>query len=114
MPGYAREQTKRVKRSSGWNKVRKQKLKEHPYCACCGRKYTILNKHRLQVHHIHDFSTYPELELVMSNLIVLCGRCHLLIGHLGWWKSINPTVLTDSQVLYYKIQHRRTPSKLKL
>jgi 5-methylcytosine-specific restriction protein A len=53
------------------------------------------------VHHIRPFHTHPELELEPSNLITLCesGRrgvhCHLLFGHLGSFRRVNPMVHED-------------------
>ena len=86
LTGVVREVVKAVTRSSGWRKVRKEAIDAHPYCAVCGRK------HLLQVHHKKPFQHRPELELDPDNLIVLCGRCHLLIGHWGWWKATNPYI----------------------
>ena len=85
-----------AKRSSEWGKVRKAFLEKNSICACCG------GTKKLQVHHIKPFHSHPELELEESNLITLCRRkkygidCHLLVGHLGWFKNHNPNVLTDS------------------
>jgi 5-methylcytosine-specific restriction endonuclease McrA len=101
MIGFVREQKKKITRSSGWNKVRKQHLKVNPRCACCTKK------RNRQVHHIKDFSTRPELELEVTNLITLCGRCHLFLGHLGYWKSINPEVIRDTVYFRIKIINRR-------
>jgi hypothetical protein len=98
-----REQiVKRFGRSRGWRKVRKRHIRKFPVCASCGRKK------KPEVHHIKDFSTHPELELAADNLITLCRkRCHLLIGHLLSWKSINPEVSADSRWLRLKIEGRR-------
>lgn len=92
---------KRFTRSSGWSKVRKIHIKLNGWCRCCGKE------HKLEVHHIEDFSTYPKKELLLSNLITLCKRCHLLFGHLNSWKSINPNVKSDSDLMYIKIRTRR-------
>lgn len=98
---------KRFTRSSGWSKVRKEYLKIHNRCEVCG------NKKSLQVHHKKDFSTHPELELDPTNLMTLCGkrRCHLLIGHLNYWKSINPDAVIDAKLWREKINKRRMPKK---
>lgn len=93
---------KRLRRSRGWSKLRKRFIRAHSYCAVCGRKK------RLEVHHIEDFSTNPELELEWTNLITLCGkRCHLLFGHLMYWKSINPEVVDDAGWFLQKVYNRR-------
>ena len=95
---------KRFTRSKGWRKVRNNHIKEHPYCAVCGKTK------RLEAHHIEDFSTNPELELDPDNLITLCRgtyNCHLLFGHLCLWQSINPDVVDDSDYMLVKIENRR-------
>ena len=90
------------KRSKHWRKTRKNHVFAHPECAACG------TDNDPEVHHIKDFSTYPELELEPTNLITLCGkRCHILFGHLLSWKSINPTVVEDSTWFFKKVVHRR-------
>lgn len=88
------------KRSSKWRKVRQKHIEEFPVCYGCGT-----NK-KLEVHHIVPFSLDPSLELVPENLVTLCdggGRsglksCHYLFGHLGCWKSFNPTVMIDARI----------------
>lgn len=99
-----REIIKTATRSKGWRKVRNEHVKAHPICAACGRT------DGLEVHHIEDFSTKPELELDPNNLITLCDkamRCHLTFGHLGNWKSINPEVIKDSIWFLDKVINRR-------
>lgn len=77
-------------RSPRWRAVREEHVRRHPACAACGRTA------RLDVHHIQSFHTHPELELAPANLLTLCEswpagvNCHLLIGHCGDWKAINP------------------------
>ena len=95
---------KPLTRSTSWRKVRKQHIKSQPTCQVCGRT------EKLEVHHIKDYSENPELELDPSNLITLCGgstKCHFVFGHLGSWRSINPTVLFDSKYFSQKIKSRR-------
>lgn len=98
-----REQLKLLLRSPRWYKVRKEFLKNHRKCECCGKTYG------LHVHHIKPVHLYPELELDLDNLITLCGkRCHFLIGHLCNWKSYNKDVIQDANYLYKKISTRPT------
>lgn len=82
-------------RSSKWDGVRLQHLKLFPFCACCGRD------NHLNVHHIKPFHLYPDLELVLSNLVTLCEcpslNCHLFMGHLLDWKLSNPRVVADAK-----------------
>lgn len=88
------------KRSSKWRKARKEYLKEHPTCECCG------SKKRLEVHHIVPFSLDSSLELIESNLITLCRKHHCFVGHLMSWLSFNKDVKTDSKVWLQKIGNR--------
>lgn len=60
-------------------------------CAVCGTKGTLLNP--LARHHILPQERYPELRDVATNLVVLCRRSHLEIGHLGDTKFYNPDVM---------------------
>ena len=90
------------RRSSEWRKLRNQYLFYNPFCACCsGTK-------RLRVHHIKPFHTHPHLELEWSNLITLCERkkvlnCHLIIGHLKRWNTINVDCLEDVKIWNMKL-----------
>ena len=59
-------------------------------CAVCSRKRT------LEVHHIIPFHVAPDLELNPSNLMALCRRCHLFVGHLGNWRRFNMAVQSDA------------------
>ena len=91
------------KRSSKWGEVRGRYLKEHPSCAVCG------HTKKLEVHHKLPFHLNPELELDVNNLITLCETkkhgivCHLLIGHLGNYKTYNPEVETDAKIWNIKL-----------
>lgn len=90
-------------RSSKWPTVRKHHLKNNPICAVCG------GKDKIEVHHIKSFHEHPELELESTNLITLCESksfgivCHLLVGHLGKYKKINPDVLKDAKTWNEKL-----------
>lgn len=94
------------KRSSQWAKVRKEHLKLHPACEVCG------DTHQINVHHIKPFHLHPELELEPTNLISLCEStsygiiCHLLIGHLGDYRNINPNVLKDIKIWNAKLKEK--------
>lgn len=88
-------------RSSGWSKVRKEHLKKEPCCAACGKTS------KLEVHHIKPVHQFPELELEPSNLITLCADpCHLIFGHLKYWKSWNVDVVADCNEYYEKLKNR--------
>ena len=101
----------RKTRSSKWGKVRETHLESNPNCAVCeGDK-------ELNVHHIRPFHLHPELELEPTNLITLCEstkhgiNCHLLIGHLGNFRNINPHVLEDVTTWNSRLkEHNDTPT----
>ena len=90
-------------RSHKWATVRKHWLTQHPTCSVCN------STQQLNVHHILPFHTHPELELDPNNLITLCENykyginCHLLVGHLGDYKNINPDVLSDAEIWKQKL-----------
>ena len=98
---YAYERTLGAARSPEWPKVRNAYIKTHPTCELCGERKS------LNVHHIKDFSTYPELELEPLNFIALCEPHHLLAGHLMNFRSINPNVREDAAHFLAEIRNRR-------
>ena len=95
-----------VARSPQWPKVRAEHLKKFPNCALCGGNKVI------EVHHKKMFNTHPELELDPNNLISLCESgangivCHRAFGHLGNYKTENPSVETDVKTWHEKILNR--------
>lgn len=63
-----------------WKKLRYKALLLHGrQCMCCGAKPPQV---RLIVDHIKPRSKFPELELEISNLQVLCNDCNM--GKGGW------------------------------
>lgn len=89
-----REKSKSKNRSSCWDETRDNFILLNPSCAACG------SLKKLQVHHIKPFHLYPELELVETNLLVLCmdiNECHLRLGHGGSFKSYNPKIKIHAQ-----------------
>lgn len=97
-----------AKRSSQWPTVRKHHLKKNPTCAVCG------DTSKLEVHHIKPFHTHPELELEPTNLITMCESksygiiCHLLIGHWGSYKMINPNVVEEAAAWRAKLAEKHS------
>lgn len=95
-----------TQRSSHWPVVRAAYLKDHPACALCG------GTEKLEVHHIRPFHVHPEFELDPTNFITLCEAnkfgidCHLMVGHLGSFKSWNENVIMDASVWNVKIKNR--------
>ena len=90
-------------RSPRWSAVRGAHLKRNPTCAACG------TKDKLEVHHVRPFHLFAHLELDPSNLLTLCetgGNCHLMLGHLKFFKSYNLEVRKDAEVLLQKIKAR--------
>ena len=92
------------RRSYKWGSLRKRILKDQPYCSLCG------SRSKLEVHHIVPFHEDHSLELVESNLIVLCENkkyginCHLLVGHLGNYRRSNEDCVKDVKAWCKKLQ----------
>lgn len=62
--------------SAGWIHIRYQVLKKHNGCCqCCGTRGSPGNP--IQVDHIKPRIKYPELELKITNLQVLCRLCNI-------------------------------------
>lgn len=57
-------------------------------CEWCGTKL------RLNRHHVIPQSVDPSLKHNRMNLIVLCRKCHFVLGHRCNWRTFNPDVLT--------------------
>lgn len=63
--------------SDEWRAVRYEAIKQHgARCQCCGRSP---KKHNVVIHvdHIKPRSKYPDLQLEVDNLQVLCEDCNL-------------------------------------
>ena len=95
---------KGAKRSGSWRRVRANHLASDPNCAVCG------SMRRLTVHHCVPFHIAPDLELEPDNLITLCqkGRfsgldCHLIFGHLGNFRGVNPMVRGDAAAWSFRL-----------
>ena len=96
-------------RSPHWPAVEKRQLAAFPYCACCGsakKDKGLQIHHRLPFHYCTALGR-PDLELDPRNLNTLCetehddpeANHHLLLGHLGNFKSDNVHV-SDDVVLF--------------
>lgn len=83
------------KREPDWIRVREDHLANQAECVACG------NANNLTVHHIKPVSLAPHLELEPSNLLTLCERHHLEIGHHGDWRVVNPNVVAEA------LEHRK-------
>lgn len=97
-----------AKRSGKWSSVRKHHLEKNGECVVCG------DTRKLEVHHIKPFHLYPELELEADNLLTMCESksygiiCHLLVGHNGSYKNINPDVVEDAVYWRDKLKAAQT------
>ncbi len=73
-----------------WQRCKREFFKTVPKeCVCCG------SKKKIEVHHKKPRHLFPELALVLTNLIALCGGgkgCHFHIGHLNSYFTYNETV----------------------
>lgn len=67
-------------------KAMKEYKQKNPCCEYCGRRKMV------DVHHIQSVKDRPDLAGVSSNFLSLCRKpqCHLIVGHFGNWKTINP------------------------
>ena len=82
--------------------MRREHLASEPRCAVCG------GDKDLEVHHVVPFHVNKRLELDDANLITLCNflRCHLLIGHLGSWRSWNVKVRDMAKGILAAVEKR--------
>ena len=84
-------------RSSKWFELRNDFFNRNSHCKVCN------SKKKLEIHHIFPVNEFPELELEWGNLIALCRRCHLLVGHLNKWDRYNSEVVKDAEYFNNKI-----------
>jgi len=90
------------RRSPRWESTRRAFLAKWPQCAVCGHDAPHVPG-ALNVHHVVPFEVARrvgrgDLELDERNLITLCEKGenhHLVVGHLGDWRSWNPEVRAD-------------------
>ena len=95
-------------RSPGWGRFSDHCIDLHPFCTACGlsREDGKKSGNMLASHHKFPFhrmsaaqrgSAIAGGEFDPNNIIVLCFRHHLSIGHLGNWKHDNPNVDDDAK-----------------
>jgi hypothetical protein len=83
--------------------VRRAFLAKSPWCAACGEGVAYAGR-AINVHHVVPVELVrragrPELELDERNLITLCEgdrAHHLVVGHLGDWRSYDRDVRSDA------------------
>lgn len=90
-----------TQRSGGWTALRLRFLRTHPFCECCNKST------ELEVHHVIPVSVDASLELIEENLICLCERCHLVVGHLNNWHRWNPHIRHDAALLKSRHSHEQ-------
>lgn len=88
-------------RGSRWNTIRKEALRQTPFCACCGK-----TRH-LQVHHIVPFRLTRDNS--PTNLIPLCRACHKRVEAVFHdVEAVDPPLPATKLVLFCSIHARRT------
>ncbi len=78
------KQKKAFYKSKDWEAIRLEVLDRDNYeCQECKRQGRVYTDHhdpekhkRLDVDHIKEIETHPELAMELDNLEVLCVRCH--------------------------------------
>jgi len=78
-------------RNDAWPKTMKRFKILNPLCAVCGARK------KLVVHHIRPYYLFPSQELNEENLITLCERCHLFVGHLTDYKKYNADIIEHAK-----------------
>ena len=97
-------------RSPKWQAFCNHVIDKHPVCIVCGNK----NRKKLVGHHRIPYHLRPDLELVESNVAVICEdgpgnlNCHLVIGHRGSFQDYNENLDADA-VYVGKIVEPRNP-----
>jgi len=72
--GHSPERQSQYARSA-WKELAKSILKrDNYYCRKCNSPHTVKNK--LIVHHIKEWSCFPELRFEPKNLMTMCEKCH--------------------------------------
>ena len=88
-------------RSGKWPAVRSAYLQKQPACEACA------SRNQLQVHHVVPFHNDPGKELDPTNLITLCRRCHLLLGHAGNYRLANRHVREDARLISKHVEEAK-------
>ena len=96
-----------VRNTTAYRKALKNHIEKNPFCAYCGRK------NKLDVHHKIPVSFAPELAADPTNLITLCRKpqCHLIVGHLGSWKTYNKEVEKVCNIVSISNENDSTKSR---
>lgn len=87
-------------RSGKWPALRDKLIEQDKECLACG------SEKDLTCHHIIPFSKNKDLELEISNLIVVCKDCHYTFCHLRSWRSYNIHAIKDCREFRLKVEYR--------
>lgn len=66
----------RIRSSATWQRVRRQILAAHPFCADPFGRHRALRGFARDVHHIKPLAERPDLAFEPTNLAPLCTACH--------------------------------------
>lgn len=94
--------TPRVRgRGSCWKRIRRDVLRQTPFCSCCGKTQ------HLQVHHIIPFRL--SRDNTPTNLIPLCRACHKRVEAVfNDIEAIDPPLAVTKLVLFCGLHACRT------
>lgn len=73
-------------------------------CAACARAGRLIGLNR---HHIKPQESFPELRHVETNIIVLCRRCHLVVGHGNNTKQYNAAARETAELIRANLKPNR-------
>lgn len=62
--------------SDEWKEADKQVRQRDKVCQNCQEKR---GSRKLHIHHVAGFYDYPELRCKLSNLVLLCHKCHMWV-----------------------------------
>lgn len=95
-----------VARSPKFAQLSRDCIKEaNGLCQMGLHKPTLLNP--LNTHHILEFHNNPTLELLKSNLIVLCRFHHYAHGHFFNWKDANHAIRENCSMFNCELKEYR-------
>lgn len=84
-----------------WKEIRQEVLlRDQRHCQVCGKE------HSGQVHHVIPRSKGGTNDL--SNLMTLCGRCHMLVSPVPDWLITKLWQVPDSEIhaARQEVQHK--------
>lgn len=76
--------------SYAYRKAMQSYRDSHPDCEFCKRPGT---RGSIEVHHKLPVSVAPELAADTANMVSLCKKCHLAVGHLHDFRDYNRNIV---------------------